>query len=75
MRKDPDGKDIIVKVNCCKEKEAVTYHEAAILAYLNGRGGAPKLISMTIHKGMLVMEYINGSTLEELIKSNKMNSV
>ncbi|XP_063597270.1 casein kinase I-like [Penaeus indicus] len=73
LRKLPDGRDVIVKVNCCKGKVAVTYHEAAILAYLNGRGGAPKLISTTFRKGLLVMEYIKGITLEKLINCNEVN--
>ncbi|XP_047492031.1 casein kinase I-like [Penaeus chinensis] len=73
LRKLSDGRDVIVKVNCCKGKVAVTYHEAAILAYLNGRGGAPKLISTTFRKGLLVMEYIKGITVEKLIKCNEMN--
>lgn len=36
---------VVAKVNHCRSKDVITFHEAAILAYLNGRGGAPKLIS------------------------------
>ncbi|XP_037775609.1 casein kinase I-like [Penaeus monodon] len=43
----------------------MTYHEAAILAYLNGRGGAPKLHCANIRTGVLVMEFINDPTLED----------
>lgn len=50
-----------------------TYHEAAVLAYLDGRAGAPKLFSTCVSRGVIVMEYIDGVTVEDLIISLRLN--
>lgn len=68
-----DGRQVIAKVNNCPNRKLVTYHEAAILAHLNGRGGAPKLIATCVDEGLVVMEYIKGVTVLQLMRENTLS--
>lgn len=56
-----------------KIREAITRHEAAILAHLDGRAGAPKLICTNPKLGIIVMQCINGRTISWHLGSNELS--
>lgn len=61
---------VIVKVNTKVDGygvERLTQHEAAILAHLEGRAGAPRLICCEPRAGIIVMECLGFNNLESLI--------
>ena len=61
-------KPVIMKVNTGDGAVLTTIREAAILEDLQGRRGAPHLISVIPELGMMVMEDCGRSTLLKMIK-------
>lgn len=64
---------VVAKVNITHGRLGVrnlTLHEASILAYLQGRAGAPRLIACDPKAGVILMEYLGPFTLFSLINSN-----
>lgn len=66
------GKKVAVKTNYPRKGvKDITIHEAATLAYLDGRAGAPRLICTDPDKGIIVMEYLGKKTLGDIIRKGK----
>ena len=62
-----------MKVNTGDSAMPYTIREAAILEDLQGRGGAPHLISVIPELGMMVMEDCGRNTLLKMIKKPPIN--
>nr|XP_027231619.1 serine/threonine-protein kinase spe-6-like [Penaeus vannamei] len=54
-----------------KKRREVTLREAAVLATLDGKAGAPRLICTDPDKGIIVTEYLGPNTLHKVIRSRR----
>lgn len=68
---------VVVKINKTRGSygvEHLTYQEAAILAYLEGRAGAPRLVACDATEGVIVMEYLGPLELTDVIHQRRLRN-
>ncbi|XP_027212116.2 dual specificity testis-specific protein kinase 1-like [Penaeus vannamei] len=75
VQKSDDQKVAVKRNRSMRRRREITLHEAAILATLNGKAGAPKLICTDPDKGIIVMEYLGPNTLYKVIRSRRQRDI
>lgn len=70
LTKWTDGTPVVIKIAKCQRYRYAFEDEALFLHHLDGAGGAPKLIAIHFSPVMMVMSYLSGRTLMDVMCDN-----